>query len=74
MAEYRVFKVDVDFNFKDEYRIPMEKNVRENQMTDAKNEALQVVTMFVLMELYRNFGKYVKIKCVTDNEERATGI
>lgn len=69
MAEYRVFKVDVDFNFKDEYRIPMEKNVRENQMTDAKNEALQVVTMLGLMELYRNFGKYVKIKCVTDRED-----
>ena len=74
MAEYRVFNVNVDFKFQTTYRIPVEKKTCEDQTKDVKRDALPFITVDMLIRLYQHFDEYVKIKCVTYNEERATGI
>ena len=69
MAEYRVFKVDVDFKFQTAYRIPVEKKICEDQSKDVKRDALPFITVDMLIRLYQHFDEYVKIKCVTDRED-----
>ena len=62
MAEGRVYKVSLDFHFQKEWTYPVEKNIYENQEREVKEISTRYFSIFLLLELFNNIDKYVKIK------------